>query len=180
MRIIAGSLKGRRIFSPSGIALRPTPSKVRGALFNILSDLISGVSFLDLYAGTGAIGIEAFSRGATSVTFVEQSQRHLQYLKKNITSCELNDQTRVFSTSAEDFLKRNLGPFNLIFIDPPYKSGEIEKILPSLKEGDMIAENGHIVIEHFHKVPVPQSIGNTHFFKKYRYGETTLSFYGKS
>lgn len=173
-------MKGRRIFAPSGIVLRPTPAKVRGALFNILADSIPGASFLDLYAGTGAIGIEAFSRGATSVTFVEQAQRHLQYLKKNIVLCDLKDQSTVFSTSVDVFLKRQIGPFDLIFIDPPYKSGEFEKILPSLKEGDMIAENGRLVIEHFHKVPVPQSIGETHFFKKYSYGETTLSFYGKS
>ncbi len=180
MRIISGSLKGRRIFAPSGLALRPTPDKVRGALFNILSDQVFDIAFLDLYAGTGAVGIEAASRGARQVTFVEQNGRHLQYLRKNLTTCKLSDQTTVYGIAAAHYLKASTHSFDLIFMDPPYESDEIEKVLPRLQEGDIIAKNGCLIIEHFHKQLLPEVVGEIHFLKKYRYGETVLSFYGKS
>jgi len=178
MRIISGSSKGRRLFAPSGLALRPTPGKVRSALFNILADQILEASFLDLYAGTGAIGLEALSRGALHTTFVEQSPRHLQYLRKNIKACLLEEQSTVRGIDAEDFLKALPYPFDLVFLDPPYKGEALEKILPRLEQGDIITDAGRLIIEHFHKRVLPETIGNIHFLKQYRYGETLLSFYG--
>ncbi len=180
MRIISGFLKGRRIFAPAGLALRPTPSKVRGALFNILANTISNTSFLDLYAGTGAIGIEALSRGAQSTTFIEHDHRHLQYLRKNITTTAINDKSTVLGISVNDYLKATDQSFDIVFLDPPYAGDEIEKVLPRLQEGDIIAKNGFLVIEHFHKQTLPEVAGEICFLKKYRYGETILSFYGKS
>ncbi len=178
MRIISGSSKGRRLFAPSGLALRPTPGKVRSALFNVLANQILEASFLDLYAGTGAVGLEALSRGALHTTFVEQSPRHLQYLRKNITACLLEEQSTVRGIDAEDFLKTLPCPFDLVFLDPPYKGEALEKILPRLEQGDIIADAGRLIIEHFHKRVLPETIGNIHFLKQYRYGETLLSFYG--
>ncbi|NOY83669.1 MAG: 16S rRNA (guanine(966)-N(2))-methyltransferase RsmD [Nitrospirae bacterium] len=178
MRIISGSSKGRRLFAPSGLALRPTPGKVRSALFNILADRILDASFLDLYAGTGAVGLEALSRGALHTTFVEQSPRHLQYLRKNIAACLLEEQSTVRGIDAEDFLKTLSSPFDLVFLDPPYKEEALEKILPRLEQDDIITDAGRLIIEHFHKRVLPETIGNIHFLKQYRYGETLLSFYG--
>lgn len=178
MRIISGSAKGRRLFAPSGLALRPTPGKVRSALFNILADRTSEASFLDLYAGTGAIGLEALSRGAKHVTFVEQSSRHLQYLRKNITACTQDEQSTVRGIAVENFLLTMSHAFDLVFLDPPYKEEVLEKILPRLEQGDIITDTGRLIIEHFHKHTLPETIGNTHFLKQYRYGETLLSFYG--
>lgn len=179
MRVVSGLVKGRRIFAPSGLALRPTPNKVRAALFNILSDHIVGASFLDLYAGTGAVGIEALSRGAEFVTFVEQDPRHLQYLEKNIAACGFSEKSRVARLAVDHFLNGRIQPFDLIFLDPPYSSGELEKILPRIWEGDMMADKAQLVVEHFHKQVLPQATGKIQFLKKYRYGETILSFYGK-
>lgn len=172
-------MKGRRILAPAGLALRPTPNKVREALFNILSDQIKGASMLDLYAGTGAIGIEALSRGARHVSFVEQNRKHLKYLRKNLKTCLLTNESSLFGTTASIFLKRKTRSYRLIFLDPPYLSSEIEVLLPRLKEGDMISANGSIIIEHFYKKMLPQEIGNIYLIKKRKYGETALSFYGK-
>ena len=182
MRIIAGTMKGRKLRAPSGLDLRPTSDKVKEALFNILSDQIEGATFLDLYAGTGSIGIDALSRGAPSVVFVENNKHHLQYLKENLASCSLEERAEVFATMASAFLtraKKSNRSFDLIFIDPPYESKEVEKILPMLEEGDMITDHGMVVIEHFYKKTLPEKAGNLFFLKKYKYGETILSFYAK-
>ncbi|MFQ5588618.1 MAG: 16S rRNA (guanine(966)-N(2))-methyltransferase RsmD [Nitrospiria bacterium] len=180
MNIISGKLKGRKIFAPGGLSLRPTPNKVREALFNILSNRVSGASFLDLYAGTGAVGIEALSRGATFAVFVEHDRRHRQFLNKNLMACGLNGQSAVFRSDATDFLKTTDQSFDLVFLDPPYAGEDIEKVLPRLNEGDIIAKNGCLIIEHFHKRALPEAFESIRFLKKYRYGETSLSFYGKS
>ena len=172
-------MKGRKISSPSGLALRPTPNKVREALFNILSGQIIGASMLDLYAGTGAIGIEALSRGAEHVSFVEQNRNHLEYIRKNLKTCLLTNKSSLFGITASDFLKRKTKSYHLVFLDPPYLGSQIEVLLPRLQEGDMISPSGSIVIEHFYKKKLPEEIGNIYLIKRYKYGETLLSFYGK-
>lgn len=173
-------MKGRTLFSPPGLALRPTSNKVRESLFNILSDRIIGATFLDLYAGTGAIGIEALSRGAEAVTFVENNPVHLQTLKKNLKLCTLEESAAVFKTAVMNYLEKLNQTFDLIYLDPPYRSQEFEKMLPRLKRGDMIRSNGMLIFEHDHKQLLPHGIGEIYFIKDYRYGETVLSFYGKS
>lgn len=175
-------MKGRKLRVPSGLDLRPTSDKVKAALFNILSSQIAGATLLDLYAGTGSIGIDALSRGAQNVIFVENNPRHLQYLKKNLSACSFEGKVEIFATAASDFLKKSKRlhrSFDIIFIDPPYASKEVEKILPMLQEGDMITDHGMVVIEHFHKKTLPEKEGNLSFLKKYKYGETVLSFYAK-
>lgn len=182
MRIIAGTLKGRRLNAPSGLGLRPTSDKVKEALFNIISNQIGGAAFLDLYAGTGSVGMDALSRGAQDVVFVENNKKHLQFLKKNVSSCTFEGRAEIFAVAASDFLKkvkRSTRLFDIIFIDPPYESSEVEKILPMLHEGDMITDQGMVIIEHFHKKTLPEKSGNLFLLKKYKYGETILSFYAK-
>lgn len=180
MKVLSGTIKGRKLVSPPGLELRPTPNKVRAALYDILARKILDASFLDLYAGTGAIGIEALSRGAKLSCFVESNQKHLRCLKKNIAQCSFATSSFVFGTSVFDFLTSSKQVFDIVFLDPPYSSDEIEKILPRLILGDMIAENGLIVVEHFHKKDLSKKIGDTDLLKFYRYGETVLSFYGRS
>ncbi len=109
---------------------------------------------------------------------MEQSLRHLQYLRKNIAACLFEEQSTVRGIDAEDFLKALPSSFDLVFLDPPYKGDTLEKILPRLEQGDIIATAGRLIIEHFHKQLLPETIGNIHFLKQYRYGETLLSFYG--
>jgi 16S rRNA (guanine(966)-N(2))-methyltransferase RsmD len=178
MRVIAGSDKGRRLLA--GCDIRPTGDKVKGALFNVLSDSIVGASFLDLYAGSGAVGIEALSRGAANVVFVEQNRKQIPHLQKNLGLDKARDRAgsavRVLNTSAADFLKRGQ-VFDFIFVDPPYDGPEIDMILPILAWGDMIAPSGFLIVEHFHKKVLPETVGRLICVKQRKYGQTLLSFY---
>lgn len=182
MRISSGSSKGRKLHAPPGLDVRPTSDKVKQALFNILSDRVEGASFLDLYAGVGSVGIEALSRGAAEVTFIEKSKRHIDYLKKNLSLGSFEGRHKIFCSEAVSFLRKKgrARPFDFVFVDPPYQGEEIEKTLPLLGEGDMITADGLVIIQHFHKKVLPEQVGLLRFLRKYKYGETILSLYGKS
>ena len=178
MRILGGTLRGRRLAAPPQKGIRPTAGKVKQALFNILAERVPGARFLDLYAGTGLIGIEALSRGASHVTFVESSPANCRLLKANLQRCGYADQAVVQSVASSRFLKQTLfQPYDLVFLDPPYHTGEGENILPTLGAGDIIVPNGVVVIEHFHKYSLPSLIGRLTFVKSHRYGDTLLSIY---
>lgn len=142
MRIVAGSLRGRVLVEFKGEDIRPTADKVRESLFNILQFKIKGKSFLDLFAGTGAVGIEAYSRGAGKVTFNELSKDSLTVLNKNLTTLKIKDDVTISNRDAISFLESGLDTFDIIFIDPPYKSGlgeiAVEKAIKRLSDGGMI------------------------------------------
>lgn len=186
MRVIAGTLKGRRLVAGCDDT-RPTSDKVRGAIFSILSDALVGASFLDLYAGSGAVGIEALSRGAAAVVFVEQNPKQIPALQRNLGMGKGNtgDHTRcegvvqIFRGYAAAFLKRGL-KFDFIFLDPPYNSNEIETTLSILARDDMIAPGGFLIVEHFHKKVLPETVGRLVCVKRRKYGQTLVSFYAES
>ena len=179
MRIIAGDAKGRRLFSPKGENLRPTSDKVKEALFNILAFRIVGASFLDLYAGSGSVGIEAISRGAKNVAFVEKNKTNILLLKKNLSLFPDHHAIHVFEGTALHFLKKNKDVFDIVFIDPPYADGS-EAILQALGCYDKIPSDGLVIIEHFHKQTLPDMAGSLSFLKQYRYGGTALTLYVKT
>ncbi|MCM8801149.1 MAG: 16S rRNA (guanine(966)-N(2))-methyltransferase RsmD [Candidatus Omnitrophica bacterium] len=179
MKVITGKYKGRVIRMPKGI--RPTQQKVRKALFDILGD-IKGVGFLELFAGSGAIGIEALSKGAREVVFVERDKRCVSIIKKNLSllgylSC------KVISTDvlkAIQRLNKEGRSFEVIFSDPPYYQDLAKKTLQTLSIYDILAPNGLLIIEHFNKEILPDQAGDLRLFKQNRYGDTLLSFYKKS
>jgi len=184
IRISGGSAKGRKVglkkvFSKKGEAgdLRPTSAKVRQALFNILRDRVEGCSFLDLFAGTGAVGIEALSRGAANVTFVDNNSTRVSVIKELAAKFGFQERAEVVGDDAVRFLNGTDSAFGIIFVDPPYASGQTEIVLPLLAGGDCLKEGGVIVVEHFAgKSPGP-SIGDLSLLKTYRYGDTSLSLY---
>jgi 16S rRNA (guanine966-N2)-methyltransferase len=188
MRISAGQLKGRKIAvkKSSGKSgrddLRPTSSKVREALFDILRNDIKDSSFLDLYAGTGAVGFEALSRGASGACFVETDRGASKEISQYIRKMELDGMTEVFTGAAERFLKRTEVTeltFDIIFADPPYASEEIEKILPSIDAGDILRPGGCLVVEHPAKKTIVVPCKNLRQIKNYKYGDTMLTLYRK-
>jgi len=179
MRVISGLMRGRRLIAPPGRNMRPTSDKVKGAIYNILSHRITMASFLDLYAGSGSVGIEGLSRGAGRVVFVDRDKKHLHCLRKNIPEGFFVGRYQIIEKSASDFLRKTKLSFDFIFVDPPYESDEIEKILPRLIQGDIMAKDGEIIIEHHRKMPLSENIGTFLLIKKYKYGETLLSFYGR-
>jgi 16S rRNA (guanine(966)-N(2))-methyltransferase RsmD len=179
MRIIGGTSRGRRLSGPRrGLDVRPTADQVKEALFNILADRLAGARFLDLFAGTGNIGIEALSRGAGHVTFVESSPTAARLLRANLHRCGFARLADVRLTTVSRFLKQRREPaYDIVFLDPPYRTQETEKVLPSLERDAIIRANGVVIVEHFHKSILAERIGHLALAKTYRYGDTCLSVY---
>ena len=189
MRISGGIAKGRRTApqkilrkTAAGERLRPTSAKVREAVFDILRDKIEGASFLDLYAGTGTMGLEALSRGAQKSFFVEPDDFRFRTMKKSIDEFGFPDRAYVMKGRADEFVKRHSGEekVDIIFIDPPYQSDEVDIILPLIGQTDILSESGTVIVEHFFKRKMPENAGKLMFVKNYRYGDTMLTFYRKS
>lgn len=183
MRVIAGSHRGRRLSGPQGTALRPTSDKVREALFSILGTQVSGGRFLDLYAGTGAVGIEALSRGASAVTFVESDPRAVQLLQRNLQTCQLLDRAQVRVGQAAIFLERKdwwAGPYDVLFADPPYGALDELEILTHAWRPGLLSEQAAVIIEQDSRTELPASIDHATLVRRYVYGDTALYLYGLS
>jgi len=182
MKLVSGILKGRRLKQPRGSGLRPTSSKVREALFAILGERVSQSRVLDLYAGTGALGLEALSRGAQHVVFIDHAPSSLHVLRENILQCAAQEKSSVIGQEVKRFLRnRSLenpsNQFDLIFVDPPYHTGEVESALNLLGSLSILCPTGRVVLEHFSKHALPPLSGNLEQYRQVRYGDTTLSFY---
>ncbi|MCX7822128.1 MAG: 16S rRNA (guanine(966)-N(2))-methyltransferase RsmD [Syntrophobacterales bacterium] len=177
IRITGGSLKGKKLLVPKVANLRPTTDRVRESVFNILGSLVEEARVLDLFAGTGALGIEALSRGALEAIFVEKDRKTIEALRKNISSCELQNKSTIFPMSAEKaipLLKKRSGKFNLIFLDPPYHSSLTSKVLPSLSP--LLFSEGMIVVEYdiYEKPLIDESVWVVEDIR--RFGTTAVCF----
>ncbi|MDK2855100.1 MAG: hypothetical protein PWQ41_1338 [Bacillota bacterium] len=179
MRVIAGRERGRRLLCPAGLRVRPTADRVKEALFNILQGRIPGARVLDLFAGTGALGIEALSRGASYAVFVDNHPASLAAIRANLNQCRFSAEAQVIRSDAVAFLGRSVhpaGPYDLIFADPPYRRGFagilLEKITPSV-----LAVDGILTLEHARDEGVPERAGAMVRVRCERYGDTALSFY---
>lgn len=188
MRISGGIAKGRKTGSTGLLRkkgdkeyrLRPTTSKVREALFNIIRDKINGAIFLDLYAGTGTVGFEALSRGAKEAIFVENNLERANMIKKIAEKLGFTERCSIVKENAENFISKadsNNNLFDIIFLDPPYQTNMLENILNIIAERNIISNNGTVIAEHFKKKVLPENIGNLKIKKSYRYGDTMLTFY---
>lgn len=178
MRIIAGSHKGRQLFSSRGLSVRPTSGRVKEAIFSILATHVEGAQFLDLYAGTGAIGIEALSRGAHRVVFVESHPASLRLLRSNVNHCRFSTVADVHACHAEEFLDRQqTSPtvFDIVFADPPYELESASTLLPSLERSAMITPKTVVLLEHPTKHLIPSHVGRLCRVRHYQYGDTSLS-----
>ncbi|MBF0555122.1 MAG: 16S rRNA (guanine(966)-N(2))-methyltransferase RsmD [Nitrospirae bacterium] len=189
MKIIAGALKGKTVPVRHSKALRPTSAKVRESLFNIIRQRVPGSSFADLYAGSGAVGFEALSRGAGHVVFVDIDRHVINTIERNPAFCNnpLNaaicgDAVGIVNKSASEPLRRRVSaPFDIVFADPPYGSGEIERLLPTLEHSWILsAHDALVIVEHPTKKQMPEETGSLIFLRTYRYGDTSLSVYNKN
>lgn len=175
MRIIAGSKRGKALLSPQGEGVRPTTSMVKEAVFNILQFEIEGRRFLDLFAGSGQMGLEALSRGAALAVFVDSSRDAARLIEKNIAGAGFEDRARVAAADFEGFLKARGELFDVAFIDPPYHEGLMERAL-ELTAGRM-APGGVILCEHGSREALPETCGGFKKRKVYRYGKTSITAY---
>ena len=184
MRIVAGEYRGRVLKSPSDSKTRPTSDRLRETLFNILNPRINEETrFLDLCAGTGAIGIEAISRGAGFAVFVDKSRRACALIEENLDLLGVPEQqTEVFCNTAENFVQRPQEQnWDIVFFDPPYQSN-YQIFLHEFDEniGNLLSVEGILIVEHHTKTILPEKIGELSRWRILKQGETQLSFYEKS
>ncbi|SDZ01892.1 16S rRNA (guanine(966)-N(2))-methyltransferase RsmD [Proteiniborus ethanoligenes] len=180
MRVITGKLKGSKLISPKGLHTRPTSDKVKEAIFNILGNISEGSQVLDLYAGSGNVGIEFLSRGASKCYFIDCDTNSIKSIKENLSRTKLAEQAYVYKNIADKAISM-LGSrgilFDYIFLDPPYEKNLIVPTLEKISICNILNENGIIITEHESKIVLPEYI-NYLFKKDFRkYGGTTISFY---
>ena len=183
MRIISGSARGRRLLSPKNYRIRPTADRIKESLFNILSVLLgsfAGSRVLDIFAGTGNLGIEALSRGAAQAVFIDSHKESAALVAKNLRLLGFSDRGRVLESEALSAL-RSLGKqaatFSLVFIDPPYRQGLAEKVLEYLAASALIDEDSLVVAETSSDEVLPTAFGPLQEFDRRVYGDTAIAFF---
>jgi 16S rRNA (guanine966-N2)-methyltransferase len=187
MRIVAGKFRSRLLKSPKGLALRPTSDRLRETLFNVLADLVSGACFLDLFAGTGAVGIEAISRGASEAIFVEKHAPTAALIKKNLESLEIRAGIRVLTLDVLKALDRLAAEpagaasrINLVYLDPPYaEKDQYKEVLSSLANSNakLLAPGAVVAAEHLRTLELPEFFGTLECVRVLRQGDAALTFY---
>jgi 16S rRNA (guanine(966)-N(2))-methyltransferase RsmD len=180
VRVIAGALKGRRLKPPTWQGLRPTSDKLRETLFNIVAPRIGGARVLDGYAGTGAIGIEALSRGAAAVTFVDRDRRAHALIADNLARCGVTQGyaiIRASLTAALDGLRSDHRALDLILLDPPYDEGDAQVTAALSRADDLLAPGGLVVLEHARRRAMPAGVGRLDRVRQVTCGDSVLSFY---
>lgn len=177
MRIIAGDYKGRRLYSPKDNEIRPTTDKVKEAIFSILTNQIYGSRVIDLFAGTGNLGLEALSRGAEHCYFGDHSRESLSLIKENIAYCRASDKSTVIAGDYKRVLGRISEPCDVILLDPPYRSGVLPRCLELIGEQGLLAEGGVIVCEHRKEEKLDDVLGGFAKVKERRYGTVVVSIY---
>ncbi len=181
MRIIAGKYRSRTLRSLKGQMLRPTSDRLRETLFNILGALVSGGTFVDLYAGTGAVGIEALSRGAHHAIFVEQHAPAAALIRRNLESLAIAAGAEILGVDvarAIERLEARQVHAQFIFLDPPYAAdAEYENTLEALGESPLVAPGGRVIVEHLRKRELPERAGDLELARVVEQGDAALSFY---
>jgi len=177
MRVITGTARGRRLKDLPGLDTRPTTDKVKESIFNIVQFDVEGRAVLDLFAGTGQLGIEALSRGAEKCVFVDSSRTAAAVVRENLEHTGFEKQGRVVQGDALSFLTSCREKFGLAFLDPPYASDLLEKALNRMAEIDIMAENGIIVCESAADKLLPQLPAPYRMGREYRYGKIKLTLY---
>ncbi len=175
MRVIAGDKKGRRLVTPEGLDTRPTSDKVKEALFSIIQFELAGAHFLDLFAGSGQMGIEALSRGAERATFVDMGRKPTDCIRQNLKALELLDSAEVHMQSVSDFVSFCNKKFDIVFMDPPYRDDLIIPILDTVAE--ITRESGTIICEIPKGEQLPENVGVFELARRYKYGKTELALY---
>lgn len=194
MRIIAGRAKGARLAGFKGSAIRPTLDRVKESLFSQISPVVEGAAFLDLFAGTGNIGIEALSRGAAKVVFVESSREAQELICKNLQKCRFDDTSgsgpsaglrgecgwellRSDAFRAIDVLRKRDTPFDLVYVDPPFDDDLYNACLQRLADSCLLKADTLVIVEHYHKKELRENYDIINLIRKRRFGDTCLSFY---
>lgn len=182
MRVISGTARGHKLIAPVGLKTRPTGDRMKEDLFNILTSSVRDAFFLDMYCGSGAIGVEALSRGAKEAVFVDLCEGAIAATKANLLKTRLKDQAQIIKMPAAQALQHLQGCiFDIVYLDPPYNSGELELILDQLVWGKFVAKDGIIIVECSSDTLMPDCLPGDGFsiFRQKKYAQTQLVFYSK-
>ena len=181
VRVVGGKAKGRRLRGTISPGARPTTGRVRAAIFNIIRpELFEGGRVLDLYAGSGSLGIESLSRGAAWADFVEQNRRQCEVIRGNLLNAGFDTQARVHCAEVEKYLTALTGPYRLVLMDPPYKFLELGDFLESLAGVDgLVEDDGTVVVGHSRHLELQSDYGSLHLFSHRRYGDNVVEFFRK-
>ena len=177
MRVITGTARGRKLKELTGMEVRPTTDRVKEAIFSIIQFEVEGRRVLDLFAGTGQMGIEALSRGAAHCTFVDLRRESVQLVKENLAHTELTGRAEVVQSDYLAYLTRSRETFDVVFLDPPYGEEIIKKALQTITRIDKISENGIIICESSSGFDWPEVSEPYQLQKEYRYGKITVALY---
>ncbi|HXC48408.1 MAG TPA: 16S rRNA (guanine(966)-N(2))-methyltransferase RsmD [Candidatus Sulfotelmatobacter sp.] len=185
MRIIAGTFRSRQLKSLKNMAMRPTSDKLRETLFNVLGAMVVDARFVDLFAGTGAVGIEALSRGAREAIFVEKHPPAAALIKKNLESLDIHKGARVLKSDALQALKQIAAKptaasasMDILFLDPPYAEKEqYASVLSFLGGANLLVENAVVIAEHQHSLDLPETFGKLERVRVLRQGDAALTFF---
>ena len=180
MRVITGTARGIQLKTPEGMVTRPTTDRVKEAMFSIIHFDIPGARVLDLFGGTGQLGIEALSRGAKHAVFVDAGEPACRLIKENLKKTKLEGQGRVVRSDYLEFLSRCRESFDIILLDPPYAEVFLENALKKITEIDILAENGIIVTERPLGKELPWEFAGFDRSKDYKYGNTLVTIYRKA
>lgn len=177
MRVITGEARGRRLITLEGEDVRPTTDKVKEGMFNIIQFDLPEANVLDLFAGSGQLGIEAISRGAKHCSFVDASKRSIDVVRENLKACGFEKRASTFSGDSISYISLSREIFDVVFLDPPYRKGIIDKVLPIL--ADKMSDGGVIVCETSFEEKLPESAGDFSIAREYKYGKIKLTTYRK-
>lgn len=179
MRVIAGMRKGCRLAEFNGENIRPTADRVKESVFNIISDFVREAKVLDLFAGSGALSLEALSRGAKEAVMTDLSSESVRIIKENISRTSFGDRAEVINTDAEDYIKRCGKKFDLVFLDPPYNKGLIKPVTELLLENDCL-ENDAVIVAETDFPEEEYSFEGLKEYRRRRYGRTFITVYIKN
>lgn len=175
MRVITGSVRGKKLSVLEGNDVRPTTDKVKEAIFSIIQFELPGAKVLDLFAGSGQLGIEAISRGAEKAFFVDKSKASINIITENISETGFEDKSKIIFMDSLDYLRSSKEKYDIVFLDPPYNHGILEQVLPLLESH--MNNGGRIICEHEQRLILPEKIGSICLKKKYKYGKIEVSQY---
>lgn len=176
MRVITGTARGRKLLTLEGEEItRPTSQRVKEGMFSAVQFYLPGAGCLDIFAGSGQLGIEALSRGAKSCVFVDSSREAASIIRRNLASCGFEDKAKLLSSEALSYVKRTGERFDIAFVDPPYKSGLYERTLEALEE--IMNEGGMVLVETAKDAELPEDFGRLKLKKRYGYSNTAVWLY---
>lgn len=179
MRIIAGELKGRRLMSPSDNRVRPTTDKVKEAVFSMIYGYLDGSIVIDLFAGTGNLGLEAISRGAERAYFVDRDRTSIGLVRENVKHCKVEDRSVIIWSDYASAFKKIGEKADVIFLDPPYSAGYMEECIKLISQSGILAEEGIVVAEYSSSDTLPEQIEDMVLVKSKRYGKISVSIFEK-